>query len=135
MPFSDSRTFSDVLAFSVPAEEQLVFVSLMLFTSHVLLLKSSRSTVLVVRSGEEATEHVALLLSVLPPSDFLRTSTCGLHVLEPSALAMAAPRPCWPNFCSRQPAGPPAVKEGLLNQERDDICCLLLCFLSSYAGK
>lgn len=92
------------------------------------------STAVGLVSGDEL-EVLTLALSVLLLSDFLRTRTCKLGVVELSALATAAPRPCWPNFCKRLPAAPPAAEDGLLNQERDDICSLFDCCLSSYAGR
>lgn len=113
-------------------------MSLLTFTLFVRGREESlgfMSTAAELVSGEDELEFVLLTLSALPFSDFLRTRMCELGVVELSALATAAPRPCWPNFCKRLPAAPPAAEDGVLNQERDDICCLLVCCLSSYAGR
>lgn len=92
------------------------------------------STAAELAAGDEL-EVMMPAVSVLLLSDFLRTRMCELGVVELSALATAAPRPCWPIFCKRLPAAPPAAEDGLLNQERDDICCLFVCCLPSYAGR
>lgn len=87
-------------------------------------------------SGQETApwmEHDVVAASstiVPPPSDLLRTRELLGVALR--ALEAAASLPFWPSLLRRFPTALPAGEDGE-NQEREEICFLFVCCLSSNA--